>query len=64
LRVARLEERVARVCRERAFESFTRFLDAVEDVPVRPGDHQLDPLGLSFQLKLLWLSGYLPQLRD
>ena len=24
----------------------------------------LDPLGLSFQLKLLWLSGYLPHLRS
>jgi DNA repair protein RecO (recombination protein O) len=49
---------------ERAFEALTRFLDAVDDIPLRPGDHQLDPLGLSFQLKLLWLSGYLPHLRD
>jgi DNA repair protein RecO (recombination protein O) len=36
-----------------------RFLDLLDEAPegVRP---ELDALGLSFQLKLLWLSGYLP----
>src|SRR5262245_47173723 len=43
----------------RAFEAITRFLDLVDETPTgsRPA---LDPLALSFQLKLLWLSGYLP----
>jgi DNA repair protein RecO (recombination protein O) len=46
---------------ERAFQALTRFLDVLDDAP--PGAHpQLDPLGLSFQLKLLWLAGYLPHL--
>jgi DNA repair protein RecO (recombination protein O) len=48
---------------ERAFTALTRFLDLVDDLPPgtasRPG---LDPLALAFQLKLLWLSGYLPHL--
>ena len=48
---------------ERAFIALTRFLDASRRVPqpvaARPA---LDPLALSFQLKLLWLSGYLPHL--
>ena len=44
---------------ERAFGALTRFLDLLDEVPAgaRP---DLDALGLSFQLKLLWLSGYLP----
>jgi DNA repair protein RecO (recombination protein O) len=44
---------------ERAFGAVTRFLDLLDQAPeaMRP---ELDPLGLSFQLKLLWLSGYLP----
>jgi DNA repair protein RecO (recombination protein O) len=44
---------------ERAFGALTRFLDLLDQAPTgsRP---DLDPLGLSFQLKLLWLSGYLP----
>src|SRR3954449_1420065 len=44
---------------ERAFSALTIFLDLLDQAPVaaRP---ELDPLGLSFQLKLLWLSGYLP----
>ncbi len=43
----------------RAFDALTRFLDLLDEAPVgeRP---ELDPLALSFQLKLLWLSGYLP----
>jgi DNA repair protein RecO (recombination protein O) len=46
----------------RAFQALTRFLDLLDDVS--PGDSRpaLDPLALSFQLKLLWLSGYLPHL--
>jgi len=47
---------------ERAFTALTRFLDALEDVPPRTSRPPLDPLALSFQLKLLWLSGYLPHL--
>jgi DNA repair protein RecO (recombination protein O) len=44
---------------ERAFGAVARFLDLLDEAPegVRP---DLDALGLSFQLKLLWLSGYLP----
>jgi DNA repair protein RecO (recombination protein O) len=47
----------------RAFRALTRFLELLDAWPsataqsARPG---LDPLALSFQLKLLWLSGYLP----
>ena len=47
---------------ERAFTALTRFLDLLDasaHVTTRP---VLDPLALSFQLKLLWLSGYLPHL--
>jgi DNA repair protein RecO (recombination protein O) len=44
---------------ERAFAALTRFLDLLDDAAVGPRP-DLDPLGLSFQLKLLWLSGYLP----
>jgi DNA repair protein RecO (recombination protein O) len=48
----------------RAFHALTRFLDVLDetepiDLPATPG---LDPLALSFQLKLLWLAGYLPHL--
>jgi DNA repair protein RecO (recombination protein O) len=46
----------------RAFQALTRFLDLLDElapVTTRPA---LDPLALSFQLKLLWLSGYLPHL--
>jgi DNA repair protein RecO (recombination protein O) len=47
---------------DRAFSALARFLellDEVEPVDARPA---LDPLVLAFQLKLLWLSGYLPHL--
>ena len=45
----------------RAFEALTRFLDLADEL--EPGaDAALDPLALSFQLKLLGLSGYLPHL--
>jgi DNA repair protein RecO (recombination protein O) len=48
----------------RAFHALTRFLDVLDetapaDLPATPA---LDPLVLSFQLKLLWLAGYLPHL--
>jgi len=45
----------------RAFEALTRFLDLLDELPsLAPRRTALDPPGLSFQLKLLWLSGYLP----
>jgi DNA repair protein RecO (recombination protein O) len=48
---------------ERAFLALTRFLDALDEVPPRtPARPSLEPVVLSFQLKLLWLSGYLPHL--
>jgi len=48
---------------ERAFEALSRFLGAVDAVPAgTSGRTALDPLALSFQLKLLWLSGYAPHL--
>jgi len=48
---------------ERAFEALTRFLSALDAVPEGlRGRAALDPLALGFQLKLLWLSGYVPHL--
>lgn len=47
---------------ERAFTALTRFLDALDEQPHAAERPALDPLALSFQLKLLWLSGYLPHL--
>jgi len=44
---------------ERAFVALTRFLDLLDEAPAA-ARADLDALGLSFQLKLLWLSGYLP----
>jgi DNA repair protein RecO (recombination protein O) len=52
---------------ERAFGALARFLDLLDDQPAPTGAaprHALDPLALSFQLKLLWLAGYLPHLRS
>jgi DNA repair protein RecO (recombination protein O) len=46
----------------RAFAALARFLDVLDDLPPRSGRTPLDPLALAFQLKLLWLSGYLPHL--
>jgi len=45
---------------ERAFMALTRFLDMLEREPHAAGRPIFDPLGLAFQLKLLWLAGYLP----
>jgi DNA repair protein RecO (recombination protein O) len=48
---------------ERAFHALARFLDLLDELPsLAPRRPALDPLGLSFQLKLLWLSGYLPHI--
>ena len=48
-----------------AFYALVRFLDLLEpvgrEIERRPAE---DPLALSFQLKLLWLAGYLPHLTD
>jgi len=46
----------------RAFEALARFLDLLDGVstPAVDARPELDLLALSFQLKLLWLSGYLP----
>jgi len=46
----------------RAFGALTRFLDLLDELTPTESRPALDPLGLSFQLKLLWLSGYLPHL--
>jgi len=48
---------------DRAFLALTRFLDALDERESQIGRRPaLDPLLLSFQLKLLWLSGFLPHL--
>ena len=48
---------------DRAFTALTRFLDTLDALPPHaPAAARLDPLALSFQLKLLWLSGYMPHL--
>jgi DNA repair protein RecO (recombination protein O) len=47
----------------RAFEGLTHFLDLLDEAQVRaPRLPAHDPLAIAFQLKLLWLSGYLPHL--
>ena len=46
----------------KAFEALTRFLDVLDQLDAQAPEPPLDPLVLSFQLKLLWLSGYLPHL--
>jgi len=48
---------------DRAFTALTRFLDTLDALPSRaPLRPSLDALALSFQLKLLWVSGYMPHL--
>jgi DNA repair protein RecO len=50
---------------ERAFEALLRFLSAVDATPAGlRGQAALDPVALAFQLKLLWLSGYVPHLES
>lgn len=49
----------------RAFTALTRFLDRLDLIPpLAPAPPALEPLVLSFQLKLLWLSGYMPHLES
>jgi DNA repair protein RecO (recombination protein O) len=45
---------------ERAFVALARFLEALDETTPAAEQPAYDPLVLSFQLKLLWLSGYLP----
>jgi len=45
---------------ERAFRALARFLDLLDELEPASTEPTKDPLVLSFQLKLLWLSGYLP----
>jgi DNA repair protein RecO (recombination protein O) len=45
---------------DRVFAALTRFLDLLDGTAGEASRAELDPLGLSFQLKLLWLAGYLP----
>ena len=40
--------------------ALTRFLDLTDTLEPAAASPTMDPLVLSFQLKLLWLSGYLP----
>jgi DNA repair protein RecO (recombination protein O) len=47
---------------ERAFVALTRFLDLLDAAPSAPTPAALDSLAIAFQLKLLWLAGYLPHL--
>lgn len=47
---------------QRAFDALARFLDLLDEAQPQAGRPALDPLVLSFQLKLLWLAGYLPHL--
>ena len=47
----------------RAFTALVRFLELLDEWESRaPGTPAVDPLALSFQLKLLWVAGYLPHL--
>ncbi|HEX2291915.1 MAG TPA: DNA repair protein RecO [Gaiellaceae bacterium] len=46
----------------RAFAALARFLDLLDEAKPRDARPALDPLVLAFQLKLLWLAGYLPHL--
>ena len=45
---------------DRVFTALTRFLDLLDEWDGVPERAELDLLGLAFQLKLLWLAGYLP----
>jgi DNA repair protein RecO (recombination protein O) len=46
----------------KAFGALARFLDLLDEAAPAESRAALDPLALSFQLKLLWLAGYLPHL--
>jgi DNA repair protein RecO (recombination protein O) len=45
---------------ERVFAALGRFLEVLDESPALESRPPVDPLALSFQLKLLWLAGYLP----
>jgi len=45
---------------ERAFGALAKFLDLLDETAPRKTQPAADALALSFQLKLLWLAGYLP----
>jgi DNA repair protein RecO (recombination protein O) len=47
---------------DQAFVALIRFLDLLDELPRASGRPELAPLGLAFQLKLLWVAGYLPHL--
>jgi DNA repair protein RecO (recombination protein O) len=47
---------------ERTFGALARFLDLLDETAGANTRPALEPLVLSFQLKLLWLAGYLPHL--
>ena len=47
---------------ERAFGALAKFLDLLDETPAAESRPAVEPLTLSFQLKLLWLAGYLPHL--
>lgn len=47
---------------DRAFGALVRFLELLDEVEPADARPALDPLVLAFQLKLLWLAGYLPHL--
>jgi DNA repair protein RecO (recombination protein O) len=47
---------------DRAFTALARFLECLDDLPPSTAEPRIDPLVLSFQLKLLWVAGYLPHL--
>jgi DNA repair protein RecO (recombination protein O) len=46
----------------KAFTALARFLELLDEAEPLSTQPAVDPLVLSFQLKLLWLSGYLPHL--
>jgi DNA repair protein RecO (recombination protein O) len=46
----------------KAFTALARFLELLDEAEPLATQPAVDPLVLSFQLKLLWLSGYLPHL--
>jgi DNA repair protein RecO (recombination protein O) len=46
----------------KAFTALARFLELLDEVEPLATQPAVDPLVLSFQLKLLWLAGYLPHL--
>ena len=46
----------------RAFTALERFLEALDEAEPLDSQPALDPLVLSFQLKQLWVAGYLPHL--